>query len=55
MVNLKFSLYNRTIGNKTGNMSLQHVVENSELWGPLKKLILVGYGEQQKIFEAEEG
>lgn len=36
-------------------MSLQHVVENSEFCGPFKKLILVGYGEQQKIFEAEEG
>lgn len=28
---------NRTMGNKTINMSLQHVIENSEFWNPLKK------------------
>lgn len=30
-------LYNRTMGNKARNMSLQHFVENSEFWGPFIK------------------
>lgn len=40
--------------NKARNMSLQHV-ENSKFGGlKKKKLLLVGYGKQQKILEAEE-
>lgn len=39
--------------NKARNMSLQHV-ENSKFGGLKKKLLLVGYGKQQKILEAEE-
>lgn len=32
-----FLWHNRTMGNKTRSMNLQHIVENSEFWGPLKK------------------